>query len=333
MGICPKFNASGWVHSKKDMKKIIYSFLSLVALATLMSSCRKNVSPLPEARAGAMVLLEAVNSSLFDVQDLPNARYTGTLRDPRGNVASMEVYAKITRSTTAFSELKFVKSITNVNGDFEITASEVAIAVGTIVDTLKAGATDDQTINLTSATDLQAGDKIDFINRVKDKEGVEHQISDISQNLNGNVGQRSAYDFTTFVSCPFVAANVVGTYSVVDDPFGAGLNNATRKITIEPGSGADKFIIKDIFGHFAAGGAKEDNNYDVVVGVNAATGEVTVEKQHAWDPALINLTTTDGTVEGAGFVLTCTGAIRLTLTHRVSTSTYPNTYVYNLQKD
>ena len=198
------------------MKKIIYSFLSLFAFAMLLSSCNKDTQAIPEPKAGAMVLLESVSSPLFNALDLSNAKYSGTLRDPRGNVASFDIYARITRNSTTYSDLKFVKTITNVNGTFDITAQEVAAAVGSVVDTAGRAATPataDVTTTLTNATDLQPGDKIDFINRVKDKDGTEYQLSDISANLNGNVGQRSAFDFTAFVACGITAA-FTGKYTM-----------------------------------------------------------------------------------------------------------------------
>lgn len=204
------------------MKKIIYSFLSLFAFAMLLSSCNKDTQAIPEPKAGAMVLLESVTSPLFNAQDLANAKYSGVLRDPRGNVASFEVYAQITRNKTTYSDLKFVKSITNVNGNFEITAQEVAAAVGSLVDTAArptGGA--DVTTTIANATDLQPGDKIDFINRVKSTDGVEYLLADINANLNGNVGQRSAFDFTAFVACGITAA-FTGKYKMAVTGGGAG---------------------------------------------------------------------------------------------------------------
>lgn len=204
------------------MKKIIYSFLSLFAFAMLLSSCNKDTQAIPEPKAGAMVLLESVTSPLFNAQDLGNAKYSGVLRDPRGNVASFDIYAKITRNKTTYSELKLVKTITNVNGNFEITAQEVATAVGSVVDTAArptGGA--DVTTTLSSATDLKPGDKIDFINSVKDKDGNEYKLADISANLNGNVGQRSAFDFTAFVACG-ITASFTGKYKMAVTGVGAG---------------------------------------------------------------------------------------------------------------
>lgn len=200
-----------------------YNFLILIVLIFTFTACNKNTSAIPEIPHGAMVLLDEVKVGLFDAADLTNTAYQGVLRDPVGNVASLEIYAVITRSTNAgllYSERTFIKSLNNVNGAFSISATEVAASVGTLIDTVTAPGTTTK-IPLTTGTDLKEGDRIDFVNQLTTKDGKLVQLSDISQNLNGSVGQKSAFDFTVFVACSITAA-FTGDYTLKVTGPGAG---------------------------------------------------------------------------------------------------------------
>jgi hypothetical protein len=307
------------------MKKIIYSFLSLFTFVVFLSSCNKDTQAIPEPKAGAMVLVESVSSSVFNASDLANAKYSGVLRDPRGNVASLEIYAKITRSSSIYSELKFVKSITNVNGNFEITAAEVVAGVATLTDTMGVGTTDDVAVPLASVSDLQPGDKIDFINRLKTTDGEEVLITDISQNLNGNEGQRSAFDFVAYVSCPFVATDMVGTYEIQAlSPNFWGLASLDREVKAGPGANQITIVGGT---HPALGGSE-----DLVVEVDPGTGIASLPTDPAPGFAFTAAVTgfdTDKYGSVSGFAFACTGLITL----RVDYTAYAgNEFSFILQK-
>ncbi|MDX2301328.1 MAG: hypothetical protein NW226_00955 [Microscillaceae bacterium] len=314
------------------MKKILYSFLCL-GLMFGMSSCEDELfyQTVPN---GPMVLLDNVVVAVFNAADITNATYEADIRVPANNVQSYKLFARVTRGSFV-SDLSEVKTITDFSSRMVITAAELANAIDTLKRSNYNPADPATYVLVDGSDDLLPGDRIDFDNQVTGTIGgrsVTLTSADQDADLATNPNQRSGYRFTTFVSCPFTAADMVGTYSVVADPGEWTLPDASITVSVEAGASANQIIIKDMFGHAAFTPSTSDGPFDVIVTVNATTGQATVARQNAFDTANYNLAFGIGTVDGSGFAFSCTGGINLNLTFRVAAGSF-GTFAYNLQKN
>ena len=217
------------------MKIYIYSFLALVAFTFVFTSCNKDTEAIPDIPNGAMVLLESVSTTEFFFDKISSESISGTLRDVSNNVQSAEFYAQLTRTIasgkTFTSARKLVTTVTDVNGSFSMTTNQVAAALGSIIDNVT-DTTKTTTYTLASATDFVVGDKIEFINQLTTKEGKTVVRDDISPNLNGNVGQRSFFDFSVLVICDIATDKFLGKY--------------TMSVNSETGSAVGAFKSEDV---------------------------------------------------------------------------------------
>ena len=213
--------------------------------------------------------------------------------------------AYLSRGASVLTDTATVKVITSVNGAFSVSTQE-------LVDAWSANS------DITSTDSLLAGDRIDFYNSVTATDGAVYEPTDIGPDLAGNPGQRSAFTFTTFISCPFDAAEAAGTYSVIADGWADW--NAGETMEVSATADGTGVIIEGLYSKFAPAG----DEYDVEVLVDANTGAATVARQSAWECDWYGAWCTwgTGTVDGEGWVFSCSGTITLQLTHRVSAGSF-----------
>ncbi|GAB4395871.1 MAG: hypothetical protein OHK0053_07230 [Microscillaceae bacterium] len=308
----------------------LYFFLPLLLLVGV--ACEdEDKNPVPLPPNGAMILIEELVVPVFDVTNITNAAFEAKIRDVANNTAQYDLIARVQRGSRS-SDFKLVKTLTNFSGNLVITSAEVAAAI----DTLKASnynPNNPATYTLIGGpADFAAGDRIEFSNEIVGVNGVRYTAGDQSPDLASNPGQRSGFAFVTFVSCPFDAASMAGTYSLVFDRW-EGFLVADPAIAVVAGPGANQFTIKDIFGHGAVEG-RPDGFYDVVVDVNPSTGQATVQRQRSQNSALYGLTFGFIDVDGGGFAFSCTGRVELSFQHRVSAGTFSGgPYEYFIQRD
>lgn len=320
------------------MKKIIYSLLAFATVAITLSSCNKDIEAFPTPNDGAMVLLDQVTTPVFNVNDINNAVYAGVLRAPSANVQSIQFKATIFRTTRLFSP-----DSANVGGPkaisggadvpFTLTATDLAAAVTRLemhdADNKSLYDPNDATTftNISAATDLMAGDRVEITAVVTDDKGQTHNISDISANLT-NPGQRMAYAFTTFVSCPFDQAVSVGTYDVTTLTLATTFGETNLVRTVEAGQSATQLVIRGGMFPTNVGGT------DMYINVNANTGQTTIANGPdgklgvAFDGSLGTTFASDYGSGTAGFTFSCTGDIRLGYT----LSCCGGTRTFNLKK-
>ncbi len=320
------------------MKK--YSYYLLVSVILFLGfSCRdEDKNPVPIPPNGAMILLDRVITPVFDVTNIANAVYSAELRDVANNTAQYILRASLSRGNFR-SDFKTVKIVTSFPSTLVITSQELVAAV----DTLKRfNATTNASeynpnnpatyIAISGVNSLAAGDRIEFANETVGTNGVRYLATNQSPDLASNPGQRSGFRFVTFVSCPFVQADMVGTYSVVFDRWD-GFFVANPQVQVVAGPRANEFTIKDIFGHGAVEG-RPDGFYDVVVVVNPSTGQATVDRQRSQNSALYGSALGFIDVDGGGFAFSCTGRIELSFQHRVAAGTFGGgPYQYFIQRN
>jgi len=281
------------------MKKInIYIIVSLVAI--LFASCEDNdKSPLvlPIAENGSFVTLTSPNV-IFDLVAIQNGEETtvnGLLGAPTPNVARYDLEVQRISQGTA-SDFVPVFSTETFPSELVVSPDDVAEALGIPV------------------ADLLAGDRFEFRATSTDFDGNITSFANIDPDLQAETGQRQAYSFTSFISCPVDIAEIEGTYEVTALGF-AGFFNETmttrtviagpndNQLTIVEGEypttgGSDPLIITfdPANGIVTGGGLDEDGNQAVAFaeGVNGLPENVYL-------------------VEDGGFFFSCIGSILLNL--------------------
>lgn len=247
---------------------------------------------------GAFVRIDYTTAPVLDVTDIENTSFGGTLSAPSNNVASYEI--KVRRvSEGAASNYYPLFSTTTFPTEFLATASNLADALGLTVP------------------DLLPGDRFDFEATSIGKDGSVVTFDDLSGDLGGNPGEGQSYRFNTFISCPFVLSEAIGTYLLTADDFGTAGNtfeviageNENQIIMINPHGAPTDTFNPDY----------EGADYNIVVDVSPF-GIATVESKI--DDVFQYIFPTDWVccsgyqdthVSGGGFVFSCAGAIVLSL--------------------
>ena len=268
----------------KNIQKI--SFICL--LAFLLVNCEDNEkSPLPAGQPGAFVLVD-ITSALIDVTQIETSGYGGTLQDTRGNIASHTFEVRSVIGTNA-SDFAPVYTATSFPADFSITAGDIATALGVDVSSFPPGTRFD----LVGTSTTVDGDEIDFF--------------DLNADLQAEIGMRQAYQLRTFISCPFNQADALGTYQV-DDPRGFYLGTSGT-FEVVAGDESNEIVMINPFGGNEA--------YDIVITVDAASGQATVAEQFAFSTLEQCCGGFEATrvvsQEAGGFVFSCAGVITLNL--------------------
>lgn len=274
------------------MKTFLWNTLGVLVIAFGLVSCQdEDKDPWKDFTNpnGAMVLLDEVTVPVFDATDLSVATYEAELSDPIGNVASYTIQVSLNGG-----DLFDLKTITTFPHSLVVTGPEMATALG-----------------LTSVADLKPSDRIDFVCTVTSNDGTLFTKADLGDNLFGNPGQRQGYEYTTFISCPFNVADAVGTYTMSADSYSFPfITPVLTGIEVVEGANENQIILKDVYKH--------PESYDVAVDVNPLTGEATVTDQVAWKTENKGFSFGETTLNGDGFVFSCTGQVILNVTHCVS---------------
>lgn len=268
------------------MKNLIKIFS--LCLLVVLTGCEDNEkAPFPEVENGAYVYVD-IQSTVIDVTDIENSTYGGILYAPSDNVESHSFSVRRISGGVA-SEFAEVYTATSFPAEFRVGASEITAALG---------------IEL---SDVLPGDQFDFVGTTVSTDGDVVTFDNLGTDLAGETGQRQAYNLVTFVSCPFVQADALGTYNIISLG-GFGLNNVSQ-FEVVAGDNPNQIIAINPFGGNEA--------YDIAIDVNDS-GIATVERQFAFSTTEICCSGFEPTtVEGDGFVFSCSGAIQLSLVDRI----------------
>ncbi len=281
---------------KKYLKYLLVS-LSLVIIASCEDESKNRVPTPPN---GAFVYLD-VDTPVIDVTNIDSSSYDFTLTAPAGNIESYELSVN-RNGGDDFPILTITKFPTSVS----ISAADIANALGITV------------------ADLQPGDAYNFSALITDKNGNESSID----NLNGdakNPGERQAFKHTTYLSCPFNAADAAGLYQVTFDGF---FEDQPWDVEILAGPGENQITMKNLYEPSTGQGG-----YDIVIDVDPNTGIATVENQGVFDTDAFGWGYGEAKVRtnGPSFVFSCSGTITLLLNYNVSLGSF-GTFQFSLQK-
>lgn len=296
------------------MKNIFnYTLVFFLASAAMVGCRDEELDPWKDYRTpnGAVITNSSIVSSIINFSDLENSAYEADLVDLNKTVARYELFIVFNKDTATF------ETITNFPAKLTITAPELVTALNTAGRTIK-----DATSGLERAyalTDFRAGARIDCFATVTDKNGTVYPVNKIGNDLLTNPGQRTMHRFNFFISCPFVASEAEGTYFVTADAWGDYAAGNTIPMTV---TATDNSItVKGLYSN-AWAGSTNFRDFDVTITVNPANGIATVAAQQAYDTAWWPATFGIASVDGAGFVFSCSGTITINLEHRVSLGTF-----------
>lgn len=200
--------------------------------------------------------------------------------------------------------------------DVPIKLSEFASAVGLSLD------------------DLSGGDVFTIHNKVTMVDGRVYPdtlVLGANQYVNLENSFFTAANTTSFTStlaipvlCPFVAADAVGTYTVVTEETGV-LWEEGHQVEVVQGPGENQVTIKDMFGY--------PQKFDVIVNVNPTTAVATIAMQTAWDTDEIGFNLGLASVRGTGLFFSCTGFMSVGLTHSYPGGEFSGTYLYEIRRN
>ena len=285
--------------------KNILKLIPLAIITLFYTSCGDvDKEPWPangnDGPFGSFVRLDITTAPVLDVTDINNTVFGGTSSTPSNNVASYEMTVRRVSEgvATPYAPYLFVNSFPS---EFAVTAASLASALGLEVP------------------DLLPGDRFDFEATSVGTNGEFVTFDDFGPNLQGGPGQAQGYRFNTYISCPFIQANALGTYAVTVSGFSTYPAGNTFEVIAGDGSG--QIIMVNPHGGTLGDFNPVDthDSYNVIIDVTPfgiATVEDTIEDipQYIFDTDETgNGGFEDTNVDGGGFVFSCAGAIVLTL--------------------
>ncbi|MHA7058606.1 hypothetical protein ACWGOQ_0015385 [Aquimarina sp. M1] len=271
--------------------KNIFKILLVCLVCTTLTNCEDNEkSPLGEQVNGAFVLVD-IENPVIDVTAIETSTYGGTLKAPTDNVASHEFQVRRVSGGVA-SEFVPIFTATSFPADFQIGAPEIAAALG---------------LNI---TDILPGDRFDFSGKTTAIDGSIVVESNLGPDILAETGQRQAYRLQTFVSCPFSVAEALGTYQLVS--CGLTFCNGGNTFEIVEGDEPNTVVMQNPYNSFDPSTGEP---FDIVIQINPASGEITIEEQDAFDTADTgNNGFKPTTIETeSGFFFSCVGTITTTV--------------------
>lgn len=304
------------------MKKILIYILLINSLPLMFGCEDPDEIRIPEfdKAANMRIAVDPENSSLR-ADDLNNAKLVFSIYSENKNIEQVEIsasYYSFAQDST-YSR-RVIKTYTqndfdNADGiirDVTLTAAELADIFG-----------------VGEATDLSGGDRFDFFNVTTLTNGLVFpdtvnlptgDIVNVTPNIiNSSATTSFTVGFTAYVSCPFIVEDAVGTYAVVEDGWADW--NPGEEIEVVANEDGSGVIVKGMYSKFRN---DERGPYDVEVLVDPNSGIATVSEQPAWEWYWYTGTEQYGTgsVEGGGFVFSCSGIITLSLEHTVAAGSF-----------
>ena len=291
------------------MKKIL-SLITSVALLFLFGCKKGDINGAFESQStGSYLTKVAIGNGIIDYANLAGAKVDVTVKEYGNPVDKVKIFVTKGAATTDNASWKVVKTIT-YSGDtkLEVTATEIAAALGIPVTGLEPGAT------------------YTLYNQVISKDGQVHDITNMNSAMYGSPNYNTLMTWNAVVVCPFQAAawgGVGATFSARVLQDGWADYSPGDVITNIKISTATQLTFPAIYLTSPA--------RTVVVNITAATGAATVPLQDYGD---YGSSYPNFKMQSSGtnnWVFSCANLITLTLTHTQGGSGY-GTYILRLQK-
>ena len=290
---------------KNIYKSLLFAFLIISVVACEDVDKDPLSADLVDGPFGSFVRLDITSAAVLDVTDIANTTFGGTLSNPSNNVASWDLRVRRV-SNGELSDYQSLVTVTSFPSEFLVTPASLAAVFGLTAD------------------DLIPGDRFDFEATSTGTNGEIVGFDNFGPNLQGNPGMAQGYRFVTFLSCPFIQADAVGTYGITSND-AVGFQGANTTFEVIAGPDGDITMV-DPIGHLLPGDAAD--RYNVAINVNAGSGQAAVGDQRGYDsghPVYGGTPYGIGNVNGGGFVFSCAGAIVLNLQFTVAAGSFGST--------
>ncbi len=282
------------------MKKSI-KIISLFVLALVVFSCQNPYSVLDESAIQGIYphIVGTPQSVLFYYNNGTSSYKADMALNGPTKPDHMDAYVVVGTTETLVKTFPLPATTT-----YEVTLQEIATALNQPLANFAPGAS------------------IVLRNKIVGADGKTYDGT-TTTNLAGSLLSGTAYqnlfaDLTVFVTCPFVADDAVGTYTVVRDDW----------VDYYPGDQLTVSKIDDsniIVNEYP--GTYGNNHHGMVITVDQASGTATVTKQLSGGYGATDVEYT----AGAGFVFSCVGYIKVTLNFTYNGGAY-NGYTLIMSK-
>ncbi|HET9746133.1 MAG TPA: hypothetical protein VFP97_10485, partial [Chitinophagaceae bacterium] len=260
---------------------------------------------------GSYLTKVAIGNNIINYSNLAGSKVDVTVKEYGHPVDKIKIFVSKGAATTNTGVWKAVKEVpySGDNTKLEVTANEIAAALGI------------------PATGLETGATYTLYNQVTSKDGGTWDITNMNSTFYGGPNYNMLMTWQAVVVCPFDPAawgGIGGTFDarVLEDGW-ADYSPGDIISGIEITS-ATQIKFPAIFLTSPA--------RPVVVNINASTGAATVPKQDYGDYPTYGIFNISAQSEGSNnWVFSCANLITLTLTHTAAGSGY-GTYVLRLQK-
>jgi hypothetical protein len=284
-----------------NMKKLLY-ILSVVCLITVINSCKKtggDINPMSSYKnfgVGSYLVLDSTINQNLNYASLSTSTVGVIVHQyPNGEAITSITVFVVPGSSYDTTQWKKVKTVSYTSPQTTITVSgaELATALG-------------------GASAIQPGANYTFYNRITTKSGKTYDVNNTGNNSGSGLVTgfyyHSAFSFSAYVVCPFVAP-IAGTYKVLRDDWADW--NPGDLVQVTDGPGPNQVNLSQVYPNPAYGTIVNP----LIVNVNPATGTATVPKTNFGNYGGGYNMTAVGTGTGgvAGYVFACTGYITLTM--------------------
>jgi len=275
------------------MKRIIISLTVVAILLVTTRSCKKGdvVSDFAANGTGTYLTLVSTNNITIDYSNLATTKVSITVKEYGDPLDKIVVYVTKGAVTLDRTKWKKVKEYTYAGETkLEVSATEIATALGIPVTALEPGAT------------------YSLYNQGVTKTGNIHDAANTNSAYQGLSAYNMALTWASVVVCPFVPTGFAGNFEVLED--GWGDYSAGEIVTVD--SAFATYIKMTVYPSPAYGSV---NRKQVRVDILPATGKATVTNQIYGDypPSYIDMRL--NTVGANNWVFSCAGTITLRMNH------------------
>jgi hypothetical protein len=294
------------------MKKIVLNIFCLLSFLIIAISCQdSSKDPFPDQVVSSSFVTLRIDpkKQVINVTDIANSSFSGTFNAPSGNTQKHIVTVRRVTTGGVSTEYFKIDEITVFPKTVNYKASDIALALGQ------------------NAADFLPGDRFDFECKSTGLDGTQVDYNSLSANLQAERGQAQGYRFNTYISCPFVQSEAIGSYEFTEVPCPFDPPGPTSPFMVVAGKNANQVKIINPF---------EDPldpkyKWELVVNVNPNTGIATIvrddaagEKQSAFFQGGSSGATvfTDAYLETnptqTSFFFSCTGVINIIARIRIN---------------
>lgn len=249
------------------MKKILY-VLSLIIVFAFYSCTDESTFNNPvhfELENGAFIQFENVTMAPT-YEDAQNILFEARLNDANNNTASYSLTLKVVSSGITYIAENYFTA-TSFPAQLSITSQNMADAIGVDVNSFGFG----DAFSFIATATRNDGTVFTGIEPSFNEDDLTIGPGNTEGQLLSVPAYRSAMNFGTIISCPFVQADMIGTYTIINDS-GFSVTGATT-FEVIAGTLPSQVILVNPFDSSA--------NYNIVVDVNPF-GIATMERQNAF---------------------------------------------------